>query len=109
MGQFAQRGNGMFRSWRRALRAAAVVLTLAAVAQEVRRPRHNREWHGRVLGFVPYDFRLPTLDRIRESLWNQDERRIFTPRVFGVGWTLNLFWLVTQIRRRTRERVQNAA
>lgn len=47
------------------------------------------ENHGKMLG-VPYDFRRPTLARIRERMWNPDDPRVVTPRVFGVGWTLNL-------------------
>ena len=45
--------------------------------------------HGRILG-LPYDFRLPTSERIREQLWNPKSSRILTPKVFGVGYNLNL-------------------
>ncbi len=61
------------------------------------------EKSGKVLG-IPYDFRKPTLERIRERMWNPEDERVIVPRVFGVGWTLNLaqlkkksaplFWLV---------------
>lgn len=47
------------------------------------------EKHGRMLG-VPYDFRMPTLGRIKERMWNPDDPRVLTPRVFGAGWTINL-------------------
>ena len=43
---------------------------------------------GKVLG-IPYDFRLPTLSRVKEKLWNEDDPRIFTPHLFGVGWSIN--------------------
>ncbi|MDY6793824.1 MAG: DUF5808 domain-containing protein [Actinomycetota bacterium] len=46
------------------------------------------EKNGKVLG-IPYDFRSPTLSRLRERLWNPDDSRIFTPRFYGVGWSLN--------------------
>jgi hypothetical protein len=46
------------------------------------------EKHGKILG-VPYDFRRPTLARIRERMWNPDDPHIFTPRVFGAGWDIN--------------------
>ena len=36
-------------------------LTTAAVVQELSKPKELRRWHGKVLGFIPYDFRLPTL------------------------------------------------
>ena len=44
---------------------------------------------GKILG-VPYDFRRPTLARIRERMWNLDEPRVLVPRVFGIGYTINL-------------------
>lgn len=47
------------------------------------------EKHGKMLG-VPYDFRMPTLGRIKERMWNPDDPRVLTPRVFGAGWTVNL-------------------
>ena len=43
---------------------------------------------GKIL-FVPYDLRFPTLARIRERMWNREDPGIFTPRVFGAGWTVN--------------------
>jgi hypothetical protein len=44
---------------------------------------------GRFLG-VPYDWRRPTGKRVKERLWNPAERRLFVPKVFGWGWSLNL-------------------
>lgn len=44
---------------------------------------------GTFLG-VPYDVRLPTPRRIKERLWNKEDPRIFTPHVFGWGWSVNL-------------------
>jgi hypothetical protein len=49
------------------------------------------ETHGKFLGVVPYDFRKPTLARLKERMWNPDDERIITPRDFGIGWTLNLY------------------
>jgi hypothetical protein len=43
-----------------------------------------------VLGVVPYDFRPPTWDRIRDAYWNPRSDRLFSDRVFGVGWAVNL-------------------
>ena len=51
------------------------------------------ETHGTFLGIVPYDFRGPTLARLKERMWNPDDERIITPRDFGIGWTLNLYRL----------------
>jgi hypothetical protein len=62
--------------------------------QELQKPREERTWHGRVAGLVPYDFRLPTAERVREAYWNPDEPRIFTDRVLGIGWAINLYSLL---------------
>jgi hypothetical protein len=70
-------------------------LVVAAIAQQLRRPASERTWHGNV-AFVPYDFRIPTLERIKAAWWNPDDERIITPRAFGVGWAINLY----QLRRR---------
>jgi Family of unknown function (DUF5808) len=66
-------------------------LTAAAIAQEMSKPEPERSWQGRVLGIVPYDFRPPTWERIRRAYWNTDDPRLFTDRVFGVGWSVNLY------------------
>jgi Family of unknown function (DUF5808) len=61
----------------------------AAVATELSKPAGKRTWHGRILGFVPYDFRPPTIERIKSRMWNPNDPRLFTPRAFGVGWDVN--------------------
>jgi hypothetical protein len=45
--------------------------------------------NGRFLG-VPYDWRRPTLARFKERWWNPEEPRLLVPKVFGVGWDINL-------------------
>jgi hypothetical protein len=66
----------------------------AAVGKELRKPRGRRTWHGRILGLVPYDFRLPTVRRVKSRWWNPLDRRLFTPRAFGIGWAINFGRLV---------------
>jgi hypothetical protein len=61
----------------------------AAVATELSKPAAKRTWHGRILGFVPYDFRPPTIERVKSRMWNPNDPRLFTPRAFGVGWDVN--------------------
>ncbi|MFC1946163.1 DUF5808 domain-containing protein [Chloroflexota bacterium] len=80
----------------RIIQSTAIALTLTAVLQEMEKPREQREWHGKVLDFIPYDFRMPTLERIRDSYWNPDTDRIFTPEVFGLGWAINIYALVAK-------------
>lgn len=79
------------RGIRSLARWAAVGLVVAAVATELSKPEEERTWHGRVMGMVPYDFRPPTWERIRDAYWNPDSDRLFSERVFGVGWAVNLY------------------
>lgn len=75
---------------KRAAKLIGAALVAAAVAQELRKPSSERTWHGRLVGFVPYDFRPPTVQRFKDAWWNPDDPTIFTDRVFGVGWSVNL-------------------
>jgi hypothetical protein len=75
---------------RRVVKVVAISLLVAAVVQEAAKPRAERTWRGRVFGVVPYDFSPPTLDRIRRAYWNSEDDRLFTDRVLGVGWAINL-------------------
>ncbi len=69
---------------------ATILISAAAVAEQLMRPADQRDWHGAVCG-VPYDFRKPTLQRFLSAWWNSEDRRLFTPRDFGVGWAVNLY------------------
>jgi hypothetical protein len=62
----------------------------AAVLQELRKPAAERAWHGRLWGRVPYEFRRPTLDRLRAAYWAPEDGHVFTDTPFGVGWSVNL-------------------
>ena len=81
---------GAVRGIRRAARLAVVGLVVAAVATELAKPEAERTWNGRVFGLVPYDFRPPTWERIRTAYWNSESEQLFSDRVFGVGWAVNL-------------------
>jgi hypothetical protein len=81
----------------RLVEATVVTVTLAAVCQELEKPREERHWHGK-LGFIPYDFRLPTIGRIKERCWNPDRDRIFSRTFLGIGWTINLYTLLERMR-----------
>jgi hypothetical protein len=43
---------------------------------------------GKFLG-IPYDWRRPTLARLRRTLWNRDERRFLVPKAYGWGYEFN--------------------
>ncbi|MBM4465896.1 MAG: hypothetical protein FJ014_10145 [Chloroflexi bacterium] len=79
---------------RRFMMGIGMGLIATAVYQELQKPPEERTWHGQVGGLVPYDFRPPTLERVREAYWNPDEPRIFTNRVLGLGWAINLYSLL---------------
>ena len=81
---------GTLRGLRRLARLTVVALVVGAVATELSKPEAERTWHGRVIGVVPYDFRPPTWDRIRDAYWNPHSDSLFSDRVFGVGWAINL-------------------
>ena len=83
-------------------RLVGLGLTAAAIVTERRKPPEEREWHGRLGGIVPYDFRRPTVERAKASLWDPDSSRLITPQVFGVGWTLNLGRVVRLVQDRRR-------
>jgi hypothetical protein len=71
-------------------------LAIAALVQELRKPAEQRTWHGRILR-VPYDYRPPSLQRLREAYWNPEDSTIFQPRVMGVGWGVNFPALFKQL------------
>ncbi|BDZ43135.1 hypothetical protein GCM10025865_24340 [Paraoerskovia sediminicola] len=72
------------------LRLVVIGLTVAAVVKEIKKPESERTWNGTVAGFVPYDFRFPTVERFKERVWDPEGEHIVSPHVFGVGWTLNV-------------------
>ena len=81
----------------RILQVTMVTLTLAAVFQELEKPKEERKWHGKIAR-IPYDFRIPTIERFKQSYWNPYESRVFTPPVFGVGWAINFCALLENLR-----------
>lgn len=85
-------------SWKnRLIGTAGVGLTVLAILDQLGRRAEDRDWHGRVLG-IPYDFRMPTAERLQARLWNPDDERIMVPHVFGIGWAVNLY----QLKRRAQ-------
>ncbi len=74
----------------RLVRTLAWMALVAAIYQELKKPPEARTWHGKVAGAVPYDFRVPTLDRLREAYWDPSSEQIFSEKVVGVGWAVNV-------------------
>lgn len=83
-------------------RLVGLGLVVAAVGRELAKPPGTRTWHGTVAK-VPYDFRLPTAERMRARLWAPEDPRLLTPQIFGVGWSVNLGRLVALLRGRASE------
>lgn len=79
------------------VRNLVLLATAAAVYKELRTPPAQRTWQGRLFGTVPYDFRLPSIDRLREAYWNTETDTVFTDRPLGVGWAVNLPPLLRRI------------
>ncbi|HZO71328.1 MAG TPA: DUF5808 domain-containing protein [Ktedonobacteraceae bacterium] len=65
-------------------------LVVAAILDQLRLPPEQRTWHGEVAG-VPYDFRMPTMERLQATFWNKDTARVLVPHAFGVGWGINFY------------------
>ena len=78
-------------------RLGVLALTGAAIAQELKKPPEDRTWNGTVGGFIPYDFRIPTPERVRARLWDP-EGDVISPQVFGVGWSVNIGRVVAAFR-----------
>jgi hypothetical protein len=51
--------------------------------------QHRLPLAGRVLG-MPYDLRPPTGARVAARWWDPLNPHVIVPRVFGLGWTINL-------------------
>ncbi|MEP6680030.1 MAG: hypothetical protein ABJB65_00995 [Chloroflexota bacterium] len=72
------------------IRMAVLGALVGAIWRELSKPPAKRTWNGRLLGFVPYDLRLPTLTRLRDSYFNTRSAALFTSQPVGVGWSVNI-------------------
>ena len=72
------------------LRTALLAAIAGAIYSELRKPQAQRTWHGKLLGFLPYDFRIPSIDDVRRAYWNPRSPKVFTDRPLGVGWGVNI-------------------
>jgi len=64
-----------------------------AVREQLQMPPEERTWHGTLYG-IPYDFRWPTIERLREAFWNKNTARVLVPQAFGMGWSINFYPLI---------------
>ena len=75
---------------RRLTRLITIAMVISALVQELSKPAAERTWQGKVWRFVPYDFRVPTWARLRQSIWAPEDPHLFPDRAFGVGWSFNV-------------------
>jgi len=80
-------GNGL-------LMLAMIAIAIVAIRRQLQLDKDERTWHGAVGVPVPYEFRRPTVERLRKSFWDPGNPRLFTPMAFGVGWSVNVARLV---------------
>jgi len=80
---------------KRKLVAIMAGVSLAILASR-KLEREGVRLEGEFLG-VPYDFRPPTLGKIRERCWNPDDPRLLTPHIFGWGWMVNFYALAQSL------------
>ncbi|MBT8208333.1 MAG: hypothetical protein KJO18_08680 [Acidimicrobiia bacterium] len=71
----------------------------AAILKDIRQSTGHRLLHGEVAGLIPYDFRRPSVRRIRKRFWDPSGP-LLTPQVFGVGWTVNLGAMAARVKSR---------
>ncbi len=64
-----------------------------AVREQLQMPPEERTWHGTLFN-IPYDFRRPTIERLRQTFWNKDTARVLVPHAFGMGWSINFYPLI---------------
>lgn len=79
------------------IKLLAIGLVVAAIVKELRLPEEDRTWHGSLAGFIPYDFRKPSIEKIANTFWNPGGS-VIVGRPFGVGWTINLGAVVARLR-----------
>jgi hypothetical protein len=66
----------------------AEVSALAATVGEAGPEADEPSWSP--FSGLPIDLTPPTAERIAHTWWNPTDERLFVPRVFGLGWALNL-------------------
>jgi hypothetical protein len=69
------------------------VLMGLAIREQLQMPKDKRTWHGTLFN-IPYDFRMPTIERLRETFWNKNTARVLVPQFYGMGWSINFYPLI---------------
>src|SRR5260370_41467968 len=61
-----------------------------AIRKQWHMPPEERTWHGTLFG-IPYDFRWPTIERLRVAFWHKNTARVLVPHAFGMDWSINFY------------------
>lgn len=69
---------------------ALATLLGMAIGEQLRLSPQERTWQGKIFG-IPYDFRKPTRERLRDTFWNADNDDLLASKFFGMGWDFNLY------------------
>ena len=85
------------------IRTLAWVALIAAIYQELKKPAAERTWHGKVGGLIPYDLRVPTVERVKAAYWDPESDQVFTDKVIGVGWAVNVPVLIRKLNEASRQ------
>lgn len=93
----ADRARSEFGDLMWLIRMSVLAAVAGAVYTELRKPPEQRTWNGKLLGVIPYDFRLPSLEGLRQAYWNPHSPKLFTPRPLGVGWAVNIPTLLRRV------------
>ncbi len=54
--------------------------------------RQVPEPQGKLAG-MPYDLRRPSMAKVKSRWWNPKDPHLFTPKAFGWGYDINVYWL----------------
>jgi hypothetical protein len=79
------------------LDAGATATDVARVAAGAGRAEDG-EGERRRFGGLPIDLTPPTAEKVAHRWWNPRDERLFVPRVFGLGWTLNAGAVAVKLR-----------
>lgn len=90
LAQKADTARGELEALVSLIRTAVLAAVVGAVWTELRKPPAQRTWNGKLLGVIPYDFRMPSIESLRQAYWNPASPKIFSPRPLGVGWAINI-------------------
>ncbi|MDX1689991.1 MAG: hypothetical protein R3290_03090 [Acidimicrobiia bacterium] len=77
------------RSLRDLWKLVLAIVAILAIIKELQKPAAERTWHGTIADFFPYDFRMPTVERLKDTYWDP-KGPVIKAKAFGVGWAPNL-------------------